>query len=166
MVISSGGAVRYRHDRDQVFHAMGKINPGQIENFNLQTIIPQWNSYTAIGRVTARYFLMMVSTELGCCANSPSAALHIVVNTASPTVIKQNKMPPPENWYPHEAPKVINNNMSPFVYQPLPGIPFHNIGQNNVSQNPMGQMGQQPYFQNDGLNGKYQNDAQYQQYEN
>jgi hypothetical protein len=143
---------------------MGKIIPGQIENLNFSAIIPQWNSYTAIGTITARYFVMMVSTELGCCAKSPSAALHIVVNTNCPTVIKQIKKPLPENWHPHEAPKVMHNNMSPFVYQPLPGIPFHNIGQNNVSQNPMGQMGQQPSFQNDSLNEISQKNAQYQQY--
>lgn len=62
--------------------------------------------------------------------------------------MKQNKMPPPTNWYPREGPKVVCNNMKPFVYSPLPGIPYNNSGSGNVEMNRNQMEGVQPYFQN------------------
>ena len=93
VMISSEGKVWGHLDRFQILHVLGKVNPGQIENFNFSPTIPQWNSYTAIGRITARYFLLRLATQMGgCCANSSSILMHIVVNNANPAVIKQNKM--------------------------------------------------------------------------
>ncbi len=61
--------------------------------------------------------------------------------------MKQNKMPPPENWYPHEGPKIQCNNMKPFIYSSLPGIPFTNTGNSgNISLNQNQMEGVQPYF--------------------
>ena len=65
--------------------------------------------------------------------------------------MKRNKIPPPTNWYPQEAQKVIHMNMKPFVYNALPGIPYTNrsnsakIGMNSM-ENEMGNQGIQPYF--------------------
>ena len=55
--------------------------------------------------------------------------------------MKSQKAQPPANWYPQEQPKVMCNNMRPFVYQPLPGIIYKNSGEGiNVMQNQNGGM--------------------------
>ena len=70
VVISSGGSVRYRNDQSTPFGTIRKINPGQTEHFHFSGQIPvNTVNYTAIGRCTARYFLIGVYTEMGCCAN-------------------------------------------------------------------------------------------------
>lgn len=42
-------------------------------------------------------------------------------------------MPPPQNWYPQMFPKIQVQNMKPYVYTPLPQIPYLNMpGNQNV----------------------------------
>ena len=68
--------------------------------------------------------------------------------------MKQEKIQPPNGWYPQEWPKVVFNNMRPFVYQALPGIPFRNSGEGiNVMANQ--NEGVQPYFGEGNNQGNY-----------
>jgi len=36
-------------------------------------------------------------------------------------------MPPPQNWYPKVFPTINCQTMAPYLYNPLPGIPFKNL---------------------------------------
>ena len=152
VVISSRGAVRTRHDAQYPLGQIGQVNPGQTKNFHFQAQVPNTIvNYTAIGRVTARYYILTVKTSMGCCTTDPYAAIHIIINSKTPTIMKQEKMSPPEGWYPQEYPKVVCNNMRPFNYSPLPSIPYHNVpgsgGNINMANMNMGEQGVQPYFQ-------------------
>ena len=61
VVISSRGVIRTRVDAGYNFGRIGKINPGQTKDFQYQVQVPKKiTSYTAIGRVTARYFVLIV----------------------------------------------------------------------------------------------------------
>ena len=132
MVISSGGAVRHRYDAQYAFGQIGKVNPGQTQNFQFQgQISSKIINYTAIGRITARYFVIVVKTAMGCCNTDPYALIHIVINSKNPSVMNQKKVPPPENWYPQQYPKIVYNNMKPFIYSPLAAIPFRNVPTGN-----------------------------------
>ena len=167
VVISSGGSIRTRHDAEYYFGQIGKINPGQTKDFLFQAQVPEKiTSYTAIGRVTARYVLLIVDTEMGCCTTAPFCLVHMIINSKTPNIMKQEKMPPPEGWYPQECPKVTCNNMSPFTYSPLLGIPFtNNSGKSQANMEANG--GMHPYFQED--NGQVYKGGQmengYEQYD-
>ena len=150
VVISQGGATRYRYDQQYYFGQIPKVNPGQNYNFHYQALIPEKiTSYTAIGRVTARFFVLIASAQIGCCTTPPHALMHIVINSKTPNVMKQQKMPPPEGWYPHESPKITCTNMKPFVYSPLPSIPFHNLPPGGIDNLKMvdPNQGMQPQFE-------------------
>jgi len=41
-------------------------------------------------------------------------------------------MPPPQNWAPQVYPKLVVENMKPYIYNPLPGILFKNMPGGNV----------------------------------
>lgn len=68
--------------------------------------------------------------------------------------MKQNKMPPPPNWNPQESPKVVWNNMKPFIYSPLPGIIYHNRVDSTNVKVINGNQGMQPYHNNDPSHNK------------
>lgn len=89
-------------------------------------------SYTAIGRVTARYFLIRLMTEYGCCANTAFACLHVIVHSQTPKImVRPPKKISPNNFYPQEFPLVVCQQMAPYVYSPLPQIRYLNMpGQN------------------------------------
>jgi hypothetical protein len=67
------------------------------------------DNYTAIGRITARYFVIRAQTIMGCCmccTDMPYAEIHIVIQSPEPKVIINDKIPPPDNWNPQSYPKV------------------------------------------------------------
>ena len=41
-------------------------------------------------------------------------------------------MPAPQNWAPQVYPKLVVQNMKPYIYNPLPGILFRNMPGGNV----------------------------------
>ena len=62
-MISSGGRTRYAVNNSYAMHGINtKINPGEVRNFHFNYNLPNIVSYTAIGRVTARYFVIHVYT--------------------------------------------------------------------------------------------------------
>ena len=75
VVISSGGHTRHHVDRSWAMHGINnQISKGGTQNFQFTNTIPnEITSYTAIGRVTARYFVLHLYTEYGCCANTAYA---------------------------------------------------------------------------------------------
>lgn len=89
--------------------------------------------YTAIGRVTARYFVINLSTEYGCCANTAYSNIHLIVHSRTPKIMDKPKVPKPANWNPIVAPVVLCNQMMPFVLSPMPQIPFHNMPDSNTT---------------------------------
>ena len=72
---SSGGRIYETIDnRFPLYPSGGMIEKSQSHPFNFDaTIPPSIVSYTAIGRVVARYFLLKLYTEYGCCASDVSA---------------------------------------------------------------------------------------------
>lgn len=63
-MISSGGAIRHPIDHEYLFmNNVGEVAPGATKDFNFNAVIPaSITNYTAIGRVTARYFIIKIST--------------------------------------------------------------------------------------------------------
>ena len=103
IMISSGGHTRNHVDYQIGLHGINNpINPGSVHNFNFEATLP--NSivnYTAIGRVTARYFIIRLETEYGCCANTAYALLHLIVHSRTPKVmVRPPKNLSPANFYP------------------------------------------------------------------
>ena len=115
----------------------GVIQPGAINEFNINGIVPNnILNYTAIGRVVARYFLLHLYTEYGCCTSTANVALHLIVHSRTPMIVQKIPMPPPQNWNPKVFPKVICTNMKPYAYSPLPQLQYLNMpGNNNVVLN-------------------------------
>ena len=143
-MVSSGGRTRTSIDNSYVMHQtenVGEIQPGAVREFNINGVIPlNILNYTAIGRVVARYFLLHLYTEYGCCTNTAQAVLHLIVHSRTPMIVQKIPMPPPQNWNPKLFPKVTCTNMKPYVYSPLPQIQFLNMpGSNNVVINTMEQ---------------------------
>lgn len=65
-----------------------QIAAGAVKDFNFNAVIPaNITNYTAIGRVTARYFLINLTTEYGCCANTAAAVLHIIIHSRTPMIV-------------------------------------------------------------------------------
>lgn len=81
---------------------------------------------TAIGKITAMYYVLHLYTDYGCCANKAEAQLHIVFHSRTPMIVKPQLLPQPANWYPKNYPKVVYQGMSPYLYSPDPRIPFVN----------------------------------------
>ncbi len=68
-------------------------------------------------------------------------------------IVLKKQIPPPPNWNPQLFPKIVWNELKPFVYSPLPQIPYLNMpGQQNIinqNQNQdYGQMNQMNQNQN------------------
>lgn len=48
-------------------------------------------------------------------------------------IVLKKQIPPPPNWNPQLFPKIVWNELKPFVYSPLPQIPYLNMpGQQNI----------------------------------
>lgn len=47
-------------------------------------------------------------------------------------IVRPQQLPQPPNWYPQMMQKIIYQNMSPYMYNPDPSIPFLNMPQNNI----------------------------------
>lgn len=63
IMISSGGRTRYHLDYSHPLYGINRpINPGETYNFQFESTFPTVNGYTAIGRVTARYFVIHLYT--------------------------------------------------------------------------------------------------------
>lgn len=59
--------------------------------------------------------------------------LHLIVHSRTPMIVEKKQMPPPQNWYPQVYPVITCQNMKPYVYTPLPQIPFLNMpGNQNI----------------------------------
>lgn len=115
----------------------GEIQAGAVKEFNINGIVPlNIHSYTAIGRVVARYFLLHLYTEYGCCTSNAGAILHLIVHSRTPMIVEKKPMPPPANWSPQVFPKIICHNMKPYMYNPLQQIQYLNMpGNNNIVMN-------------------------------
>lgn len=63
-MISAGGAIRHPIDHEYILmNNVGEVGPGTVKDFNFNAVIPaSITNYTAIGRVTSRYFIIKVST--------------------------------------------------------------------------------------------------------
>jgi hypothetical protein len=103
------------------------VNPANSKNFQASIQVPTaLGSYTAIGRVTARYFVVKAQMRMGCCAEIPPAEVHVVLQSTNPKVSTNHKVAPPEKWDPQTYPTVEFTSLTPFIYNPMPGIPFTN----------------------------------------
>lgn len=107
-MISSGG--RTRNPLDATYTLLQNtepINAGSQKEFNFIGTIPaNIVHYTAIGRITARYFILHLETSYGCCATTAFAKLHLIVHSRTPMIVEKKDMPPPQNWYPKMFPKI------------------------------------------------------------
>ncbi len=87
--------------------------------------------------------------------------IHVYCAPKNPILQLPASIPPPNNWNPGVASLIIYNNMAPYVYKPLPSIPYACVrgdGINNL-ENPLNnqmnqQNGQQQGYQ--GGTGPYQ----------
>ena len=89
---------------DENSHRIGtipKIQPGQQKTLTLFSEIPaSWVDFTAIGRCAARYFVLRVNTEMGFCASCPEVETHMIFHSKTPSIMRQDKMHPPNGWCP------------------------------------------------------------------
>lgn len=110
---------------------------GEVQQFSFTATIPtEIIDCTAIGRIVARYFILHLYTEYGCCANTAESVLHLIVHSKSPVVVEKKKIAPPSVWNPKVYPQVLCENLKPYSYLPLPQIPFLNMpGQTVVKTN-------------------------------
>ena len=153
IMVSSGGRTRSALEHEWAMHGInGKIGKGTTKDFHFTNNIPaNITDYTAIGRVTARYFILHVITEYGCCANTANVQLHLIVHSTTPAIIQKMQMPPPTQWNPQVLPKMNLLNLAPYHLNPMPQIPFHNMpGQAVIIQPNM----QEQYMQ-EGYNQGY-----------
>ena len=81
---------------------------------------------TAIGRVTAIYFLLRFNTEYGCCNDTATNAIHLIIISRTPMITRKMELPKPAVWNPITFPLQVLDNMKPYVLNPLPQIPYHN----------------------------------------
>lgn len=142
VMIAGGMKVRNEKDNEYVFEKLPQVSEHGKSNFQTTIQIPNLNNYTAIGRVTARYFVLRVQTSMGCCmccTDMPYSEVHLVIQSAQPSVLLNKKLPPPDSWDPQTFPKVECLTMSPFIYQPLPAIPYRNQSGNTspIARNQM-----------------------------
>ena len=110
---------------------------GGQQEFSFNATIPNdIIDCTAIGRIVARYFVLHLYTDYGCCANTAESILHLIVHSRTPAIVEKKKLNPPTNWSPQVYPKVLCQNMKPYAYVPMSLIPFLNMpGENNVRTN-------------------------------
>lgn len=143
IMISSGGNTRSFVDHRYPIQNNPVIVPaGTSYEINTNSMIPaNILDYTAIGRITARYFVIHLWTDYGCCTkNTASATLHLIVHSKTPMIVQKKHIAPPPNWSPKIYPKVSWNNLKPYQYNPLPKIPFlnmptsQNVQQNNIME--------------------------------
>ena len=93
VIISKAGLTRFRFDNQYNLGQIGAVGSGQNFDFNFQAVIPEKiTSYTAIGRVTARYFVIGCYVAVGCCTTPPQAEMHIVIHSKTPNIEKQEKV--------------------------------------------------------------------------
>ena len=101
VVLCEYGNPRFRYDKSQLIGIIKKVNAGQTENFSFQTQIPtNLTSFTAIGKIVARYFVIKVSTEMGYLTEYPFAEMHIMINSKNPAMAQQKRSQPPMGWSP------------------------------------------------------------------
>ncbi len=133
-MISSDGVTKKLIDNSYLMHQtknIGVIQPGAIKEFNINGIVPNnILNYTAIGRVVARYFLLHLYTDYGCCTSTANVALHLIVHSRTPTIVQKLPIPLPQNWNPEVFPQVICTNMKPYIYSPLPLLEYLNMPEN------------------------------------
>lgn len=126
-------------------HIADPISKGSTKDFSINARIPsQIVSYTAIGSIIARFFVIHLYTEYGCCANKAEAVLHIVIHSRTPKIVEKKQIAAPAGWSPMKQPAVVCNNLPPYFYKPDPKIPFLNFAGSpavNMPVNP----GQNPY---------------------
>ena len=84
------------------------------------------STYTAIGKVLARYLIVMMESSVGACGELISCEAHIVGQSTKPKIKKNVRISPPDNWNPQEFTKVEMMSMSPFMYKPFPTIKYTN----------------------------------------
>ena len=110
-----------------MFEINEPVPKGKTKDFQFNANIPYLDSYTAIGRITARYFLLHFITEYGCCANTANAVIHLIVHSRNPRIVPSNKLAPTPNWSPQTFPQVVCEQMRPYLYSPMPQILYHNM---------------------------------------
>ena len=85
------------------------------------------DGYTAIGKITARYYLLHSWAEMGCCTHAAEAKLPLLLHSRSPRLMENPSVDPPKNWNPTQFPQMICQNMKPFILTPLRQIPARNM---------------------------------------
>lgn len=76
---------------------------------------------SAIGQITARYYVIHFKTEEGCCSNEAEAILHIMVLAKMPDLMKKRGIcKPQEDWEAEHFPPTKYMSMPPYIYDPLP----------------------------------------------
>lgn len=137
-IASNEYSTHYTNEKDFTLHEVtAPTGAGQVQEFNFTTTIPnEIIDCTAIGRIVARYFILHLYTSYGCCANTAESVLHLIVHSKSPVVVEKKTLPPPSVWNPKVYPQVLCENMKPYIYSPLPQIPFLNMpGDTTVKTN-------------------------------
>ena len=63
---------------------------GSEREFVAKIVIPKTNNYTAIGNFVARFYLLVLKASYGHCNKGASAAIHLIVNSNRPRIVKNN----------------------------------------------------------------------------
>lgn len=134
-MISSGGRTRNDVLNSYIMHQdqnTGEIPAGGVRQLNFNSVIPlNIVNYTAIGRVVARFYLLSLYTDYGCCTSPAGAVVHLIVHSRTPMIVLKKSLPPPPNWNPQVYPKINFTNLKPYIYNPLPQISYLNMPGNN-----------------------------------
>lgn len=70
-MISSRGRIKQFKEEYNLLSVKKLVKGKMSENFAGQARIPtEIKGYTAIGRIVARYYVVAISTEYGCCAET------------------------------------------------------------------------------------------------
>ena len=101
-MVASGGTTRIHTDYEYPLQGINEnIQSGRSYNFSFDSRIPtDIVNYTAIGTVTARFFILHLSTSYGCCANTASASVHIVLHSQTPRVSNKSGASKPYRFNP------------------------------------------------------------------
>lgn len=91
-----------------MYETKNPIKKNTTENFDFFNKIPaDIQGYTAIGKTTARYYVLYCYTEYGFLANTAEAMLHLILHSKSPYLLTYNKPTPPPAWNPQVFPRVM-----------------------------------------------------------
>jgi hypothetical protein len=73
---------------DNTFYVHSKpILPGQNEQFMFTAVIPQGLVYSsAIGAILAKYHVLSLVSDMGCCSNYPANEFLLIFHTNSPQI--------------------------------------------------------------------------------